>query len=204
MHAFLLIGKGDQEIPSMLKQWSVKSWDVVEIGGTGIDDVRSFRRELAITPRGKVKAGIIRNLEALTPQAQNALLKTLEEPPPNTYIIGTTTEPEMILPTIRSRMQEVILTEQKEKTNSELAKKLIAILDLTPGKRLQALDSYAQTRDQAKTFIEDSLLSIEEELRKHPTARLTALSRNLLTARKQLSVNVNHRAVIDNIFLTII
>jgi len=53
------------------------------------------------------KAFIIDEAELLDPYGQNALLKTLEEPPPGTYIFLVTTQEERLLPTIRSRCQRV-------------------------------------------------------------------------------------------------
>ena len=56
---------------------------------------------------GHNKAFIIDEAELLDPYGQNALLKTLEEPPPGTYIFLVTTQEERLLPTIRSRCQRV-------------------------------------------------------------------------------------------------
>ena len=56
---------------------------------------------------GHNKVFIIDEAELLDPYGQNALLKTLEEPPPGTYIFLVTTQEERLLPTIRSRCQRV-------------------------------------------------------------------------------------------------
>ena len=56
---------------------------------------------------GHHKAFVIDEAELLDPYGQNALLKTLEEPPPGTYIFLVTTQEERLLPTIRSRCQRV-------------------------------------------------------------------------------------------------
>jgi DNA polymerase-3 subunit delta' len=56
---------------------------------------------------GHNKVFIIDEAELLDPYGQNALLKTLEEPPPGTYIFLATTQEERLLPTIRSRCQRV-------------------------------------------------------------------------------------------------
>jgi DNA polymerase-3 subunit delta' len=59
--------------------------------------------------RGGVKVVALHPAEALNPQSGNALLKTLEEPPPATRMILTSSEPNRVLPTIRSRCQMVRL-----------------------------------------------------------------------------------------------
>ncbi len=51
--------------------------------------------------------GVIVDAERMNVQAQNAFLKTLEEPPPNTLLLLLTTQPEQLLPTIQSRVIEI-------------------------------------------------------------------------------------------------
>ncbi|MBN1154846.1 DNA polymerase III subunit gamma/tau [candidate division KSB1 bacterium] len=83
--------------------------DVLEIDGAsnnGVDHVRNLREKLKYVPsHGKYKIYIIDEVHMLTDSAFNALLKTLEEPPPNVMFIFATTEPNKILPTILSRCQ---------------------------------------------------------------------------------------------------
>ena len=55
------------------------------------------------------KIGIIYDCDRMNKEAQNALLKTLEEPPPNTVIILVTGNPSSLLPTTRSRCQQLVL-----------------------------------------------------------------------------------------------
>ncbi len=85
------------------------SLDVLEIDGAsnnGVDQVRDLRETIAYTPvRGSYKIYIIDEVHMLSTQAFNALLKTLEEPPPHVKFIFATTEPQRILPTILSRVQ---------------------------------------------------------------------------------------------------
>lgn len=59
--------------------------------------------------RGRGKVVVLHPAEALNPQAANALLKTLEEPPPGTRIVLTTADPALLLPTVRSRCQHLRL-----------------------------------------------------------------------------------------------
>ncbi len=55
------------------------------------------------------KLAVIVDAERMNPQAQNAFLKTLEEPPPNTLLLLLSTQPQQLLPTIQSRVLEVAL-----------------------------------------------------------------------------------------------
>jgi DNA polymerase-3 subunit gamma/tau len=86
-----------------------RSIDVFEIDGashTGVDDVRSLRDGLKYKPiNSRNKIIIIDEVHMLSKSAFNALLKTLEEPPPNTIFIFATTEFHKIPATISSRCQ---------------------------------------------------------------------------------------------------
>ena len=83
--------------------------DVVEIDAAsnrGIDEIRQLRQNVAVRPaRGRFKIYIIDEVHMLTREAFNALLKTLEEPPPHVKFVLCTTEPEKLPITILSRCQ---------------------------------------------------------------------------------------------------
>ncbi|HER43357.1 MAG TPA: DNA polymerase III subunit gamma/tau [Candidatus Eisenbacteria bacterium] len=83
--------------------------DVFEIDGAsnrGIDEIRDLREKIGYAAsRGGSKIYIIDEVHMLTPQAFNALLKTLEEPPSHVYLIFATTEPHKVPATILSRCQ---------------------------------------------------------------------------------------------------
>lgn len=85
------------------------SLDVLEIDGAsnnGVEQVRELRDNAKFAPsRGRYKIYYIDEVHMLTTAAFNALLKTLEEPPPHVKFIFATTEPNKILPTILSRCQ---------------------------------------------------------------------------------------------------
>jgi DNA polymerase-3 subunit gamma/tau len=86
-----------------------RSMDVMEIDGAsnrGIDEVRALRETVQYVPASsRFKIYIIDEVHMLTKEAFNALLKTLEEPPPHVKFMFATTEPERVLPTILSRCQ---------------------------------------------------------------------------------------------------
>jgi len=85
------------------------SIDVIELDAAshrGIDDIREIRDRVALQPvRGRRKVYIIDEAHMLTKEASNAVLKTLEEPPPHVVFVLCTTEMTAMLPTIRSRCQ---------------------------------------------------------------------------------------------------
>ncbi len=83
--------------------------DVIEIDAAsnrGIDDIRELRERVKYAPNSaRYKVYIIDEVHMLTTDASNALLKTLEEPPPHAIFVLATTEPHKLLPTILSRCQ---------------------------------------------------------------------------------------------------
>jgi DNA polymerase-3 subunit gamma/tau len=85
------------------------SMDVIEIDGAsnrGIDEIRELRENVRYTPaKSRYKIYIIDEVHMLTREAFNALLKTLEEPPPHIIFVFATTEPHKIPATILSRCQ---------------------------------------------------------------------------------------------------
>ena len=85
------------------------SMDVLEIDAAsnrGIDEIRGLRETVGFLPvDGRYKVYIIDEVHMLTTEAFNALLKTLEEPPPHILFILATTEPHKIPATIHSRCQ---------------------------------------------------------------------------------------------------
>ncbi len=85
------------------------SVDVIEIDGAsnrGIEHIRELRETVKYAPAGgKNKVYVIDEVHMLTNEAFNALLKTLEEPPPHVIFIFATTEPQKIPATILSRCQ---------------------------------------------------------------------------------------------------
>jgi len=76
--------------------------------GIGIDQIRELRQEAAYGPyEGNYRVYIVTPAERLLPEAQHALLKLLEEPPPRTVFLLVAESPHALLPTVVSRTQVV-------------------------------------------------------------------------------------------------
>ena len=97
----------------------------------GVEDVRSqVNSDIAIMPYSSpYKIYIINEGEMLTDQAQNALLKTLEEPPAYTVLIILTTNLEALLPTILSRCVVLHMKPVRDELVKEYLKKVLMIPD---------------------------------------------------------------------------
>ena len=84
------------------------SYDLQELdaaSNNGVEAVRDLISKVALGSPGRTKIYILDEVHMLTAGAENALLKTLEEPPSHVVFILATTEPHKVAPTIRSRTQ---------------------------------------------------------------------------------------------------
>ncbi|MEZ5377040.1 MAG: DNA polymerase III subunit gamma/tau [Acidimicrobiales bacterium] len=84
------------------------SFDLHELDAASnnkVDDIRELIGKVALGSPGRTKVYILDEVHMLTSGAENALLKTLEEPPEHVVFVLATTEPHKVVPTIRSRTQ---------------------------------------------------------------------------------------------------
>ncbi|MEW6474743.1 MAG: DNA polymerase III subunit gamma/tau, partial [Actinomycetota bacterium] len=95
--------------PSCVEITSGTSMDVVELDAAsnrGVGEMRALLERVAYRSAGGArKVYIVDEVHMLTKEASTALLKTLEEPPDHVIFVLATTDPQMVLPTIRSRTQ---------------------------------------------------------------------------------------------------
>ncbi|MEY2424791.1 MAG: polymerase subunit gamma/tau [Actinomycetota bacterium] len=101
------------------------SLDVQELdaaSNNGVDAIRDLVSRVALSTPGRWKIYIIDEVHMLSTPASNALLKTLEEPPAHVVFVLATTDPQKVLPTIRSRTQHYEFRLISAETLSELAR----------------------------------------------------------------------------------
>lgn len=85
-----------------------RSFDLFELdaaSNNGVDAIRDLIERAAVGSPGRTKVYILDEVHMLSPAASNALLKTLEEPPSHVRFVLATTDPQKVLPTIKSRTQ---------------------------------------------------------------------------------------------------
>ncbi len=96
------------ECPSCLSIESGNSLDVSELdaaSNNGVEAMRELVGRVAMGGSGRSRLYILDEVHMLSTAASNALLKTLEEPPAHVIFVLATTDPQKVLPTIRSRTQ---------------------------------------------------------------------------------------------------
>ena len=99
-------GKPCGTCPSCKAVFDGSSMDVVEIDAASnglVDDIRALRQQVMYRQQGNHRVVILDEAHSMSQAAFNALLKTLEEPPPNTVFLLLTTEPGRIPDTVASR-----------------------------------------------------------------------------------------------------
>lgn len=131
------------------------------------------------------KIGIIHEADRMNEAAQNAFLKTLEEPPPKCMFILTTSHPAELLPTIRSRCQTIQLTDNRCKYSFPNSETLLPILHKlafeSKGSLLTAEDCATALIEFAETLGEEAEKTVAEKW-----APRLAESENLESAGKAL------------------
>lgn len=113
------------------------------------------------------KIGIIHEADRMNTEAQNAFLKTLEEPPPQTYFILTTGNPSALLPTTRSRCQSLTILENRADFDFSGFERLLGHLRvltlIAPGKLVVAEQCAEAIIELAGTLRAESEQRAEEE-----------------------------------------
>ena len=98
------------ECEACLSIESGTSYDLQELDAASnnkVENVRDLIERVALGSPGRTKVYILDEVHMLSAGASNALLKTLEEPPPHVVFVLATTDPHKVLPTIRSRTQQI-------------------------------------------------------------------------------------------------
>jgi len=169
----------------------------------GIEDIRNFQKKLFLTPfKSKTKALILNIENSLTDEAQNALLKALEEPPNNTVIILTIDSAEILLPTVISRCTVINLKQEKDKILSDQSGFILSIDGCKTGERLKLAQDNGKTKEDAKKFLESLILTVRDSLLKNPTGRKLKTLKALNRTYKIISdTNANQRLALENLLL---
>jgi len=221
MHAFIFLGGtvSDREaaIITVLDTEHIAPYNRLtlvpdEKPTVGIADVRAFIHRLSFAPpdgNGDI-AAVIADIAALTPQAQQALLKTIEEPPKHVRLYLGAAAEAVTLPTIVSRCAVTRLpASEHDGVTDAVMEQLTAILAAPCGKRISLIQSAAAKEDcvlwidQAVTALRRRMLTDPDPL---PTQNgkgipVPALIHNLLAAREFTSRNINPHLLLEHVFL---
>lgn len=181
----------------------------------GIEDIRRLEKEIKLKPYSHTHKVIILNeAHLLTLEAQNALLKTLEEPPDYLLIFLLTPDEDLLLSTIRSRCQIVRLQNKNPTLTPEeltdMKDNFLKIIRGGIGERLKNTEEVSKTREDAVNFLNQSLIFCQQLLispEKYLSfidltrQEVITIIYSIQRAKELISINIHTRLVLDNMFL---
>lgn len=188
----------------------------------GIDEIRNLQNGLSRKPfQEKMITVLIKEAQNLTTEAQNCLLKTLEEPNPASQIFLTAPDTSWLLPTIVSRCQIIHLPLKSqiqidEKESQKIGELLNSLLNSSPAKRFKIAEEEGIAKDRQSailwldklTFvIRKQLLDLHQPATKDQSppniliSQYLTLLRSINHFKSYLSANCNVRLTIENFLL---
>lgn len=201
MHSFLIIGQDTslkRHIDNLCKKLNVHQHNY---SLDGIEDVRSLK-SLVKLKFPSPTAIIIKNVDKLSTEASNALLKSLEEPQKNIYYIITTKSEHQILPTIFSRCQ-IIRTNNLTRIIESDTKKFVKI---TKHKQIE-LCQKIKDRGEAIEFVENLIYYHHNLLLKLNNKKNISILKNIDTlekSRQALKASGNIGLQLTNLIISLV
>lgn len=205
MQSILIISKDKRERQDFVQKICVEQnidqidRDINEHEGTiGIAQVRAMQKNLFLKPlKSSQKAVIIHDAQKLTIEAQNSLLKILEEPPNNTIIILAAENKELLLPTILSRCKIIELSTFPKETDPTLADVGSSI-----GARLKLAQDLAKDKNEAILWLENAILALRQQLigGKQHIKTIRSFQETYVILK---TTNANPRLTLENLFLNL-
>ncbi len=222
MNSLIFIAKTEQIITDYLDSFyqthQISQFDrtiITAEGSIGIESIRDMQRSLYLAPyKGQKKSIIIQSAQLLTIEAQNALLKVLEEPPPFVYFILLAPTTQQFLPTILSRCQILIgEKEQREITEEETEKvkeDIMLLKQQAPiSDRFALAEKLATDKENLSTWFETSILLLRDQLLtsssdKTQTKTIVHTLGKLQKAYEMYqTTNVSPRVLLEHTFLSL-
>lgn len=198
-HAYLVIGHFESEKIRNLLGVKIPDYLEINLETIKIGQIREIIHWSNLKPHSSPRRLIIiRNLENITLEAANALLKILEEPPKSLIFILQAQNSDKILPTITSRCQIVKIN----KKDSDLNNDDLTTFQSLAQKSLKERFDYASKIYESKNA-KQSLDFWEQDLRKKllQDKDVLAILKEISKARDLLSTNTSVKLLLENLFL---
>ncbi|MBI3384744.1 hypothetical protein HY030_00955 [Candidatus Gottesmanbacteria bacterium] len=174
----------------------------------GIAEVREIEYQIHLKPYSyPLKIVLIENADRLTIQAQNAFLKTLEEPPVFCLIILIVEKKSALLPTVLSRCQVISLPAKVDvELSNEEEKKMTLALDLIlngdVGQKFLWAEVFGKDKNSAEASLAKISLVGQKLLKEKPQPKLVKFLHLVIFFRRYLDANINPRFALENLFLS--
>lgn len=197
----------DQEIKNVADKYKIdpkNALDYFEISPQkkeiSIGQIRELKRHIYQKPiKAKVKFVAVKNADLLSLEAQNAILKLLEEPPSHAVIVLATERKQKLLPTVRSRTVEINIRPEK--------KRLSKNFEFSVNNFDEAITMLSQIEDPKAWIdqqIENFYKKLIAEIGKNNQEEIEEISKrieNLSYSKKLIEANVNVKFVLFNLAL---
>ena len=166
--------------------------------GWGIDQIRLLKKFLSNKPySSNNKIIIITQAENLLLEAQNALLKTLEEPGPDNYLILTTSKPSSLLPTVLSRCH---LIRNISKTIPQSVKSISPSTNLLND--LKKSEELSLDKDAVLPLLENQLKAYQQQLSSDPSPETVRIIKKIIKSILMIRAHVDPKSALDFFFLS--
>ena len=192
---------GREEASGIFKELKIDSIYIATFEfekAVGILDVRELQKKIYLKPiRSGIKGILIDATAGITTEAQNALLKTLEEAPLDTIIVLQVVNADEILPTILSRCKVIEINSQNKKVDTSKHFKIITADRV--GDKLKLAQDLSKDKNEALDFLESLIIDLRKDL--PANYKLIQLVQKFYTIIK--TTNVNLRLALENLFLNL-
>lgn len=228
-HAYLVVSKNTEYAYEQVKEFVEKVLDSNDLQNNSdyklieaedgksikINQIRSMQSDVAIKPiKSNKKVYVILDADKMNEQAQNCILKTLEEPPLYVSIFLITAFPEKLIDTVNSRVKKVKIEAEKEIKEYEKLKTFIdSIKNISETEKLKYADYFSENKEDFRDMLKymivyyheliEKILSVSQ---KSDNISLKRLAENITTCEKcieKLDRNCNFNMIVDYLLMQI-
>ena len=219
MNSYILIAKDQKNREEYIEKFCLKNkispFDQMVISSEtpsiGIEVIRDMQKHVFFKPvKGEKRIIIFENAHTLTIEAQNALLKVLEEPPIHTYFFLSAATDASFLPTIFSRCRKIHLEEEKTEISEEEKKEFLdtyrALSQDNISFKLSLAETLSADKEKAREYLVALITLLHEKLLKTPeeSRKVANVIEKLQGAYTLIqTTNVNLRLLLEHTFLNI-
>lgn len=224
---YLIVGNKEENIQSILKFLLEKLWirdineneifdnhnpdihilDGKEINSIGIEDVKNLQKEMMYSPfKEKTQIAYILEANKLTIQAQNSLLKTLEETKNDTAYILVTNNENALLPTVLSRCLKLFTDTNVIRDKQEIYPDILN-LDITEA--FSKIEKISKSKEDTEAFLNSLERYFQDNLEKNLIEKNGIIGfeksiKAIELAQKRVKANGNRRLILENLLLHLV
>ncbi len=206
MIPLLLISDDQKKIKNYLGQFKEKKYLVIDLKPEkeefSIAEIKHFHKEIGIFHKN-IRVYVLENFHLSSLEAQNSILKLLEEPPNNTLIVLSAPSDSKLLPTITSRTKIIFLGKKYEyKSDPEIEKLLNSFINKKGFNLFADRQFTVSNKEEAGTFIDQVIFLFRNRLINDKKA--SRIIKEAIRLKNLLqNNNLNHQLTIDHILIFI-